>query len=47
MTPQQQALIYKGTRSIQSAVVQLANGFPEFAASRARYVLHCFSIFRR
>ena len=35
MTPQQQALIQKAARSIQSAIVQNETGFPDFAASRA------------
>lgn len=39
MTPQQQALIQKATRSIQSATLQNETGFPEFAASRAYYAM--------
>jgi len=39
MTPQQQALIQKAARSIQSAIVQNETGFPEFAASRAYYAM--------
>lgn len=49
MTPQQQALIQKAARSIQSAIGQNETGFPEFAASERllRYVLHCLSVSRR
>ena len=39
MTPQQQALIQKAARSIQSAIVQNETGFPDFAASRAYYAM--------
>jgi uncharacterized protein (UPF0332 family) len=39
MTPQQQALIQKAARSIQSAIGQNETGFPEFAASRAYYAM--------
>ena len=39
MTPQQQALMHKAARSIQSASGQLATGFPDFAASRAYYAM--------
>jgi uncharacterized protein (UPF0332 family) len=38
MTPQQQALLQKAARSIQSAIMQQSN-FPEFAASRAYYAM--------
>jgi len=39
MTPQQQALLQKAARSIQSAIGQNETGFPEFAASRAYYAM--------
>lgn len=39
MTPQQQALLQKAARSIQSAISQNETGFPEFAASRAYYAM--------
>ena len=39
MTPQQQALLHKAARSIQSAIGQNETGFSEFAASRAYYAM--------
>jgi len=39
MTPQQQALIQKAARSIQSVIGQNETGFPEFAAYRAYYAM--------
>lgn len=39
MTPQQQALLQKAARSIQSAIMQNESDFSEFAASRAYYAM--------
>jgi uncharacterized protein (UPF0332 family) len=39
MTPEQEAVLYKASKSLEAARLMLEGGFPGFAASRAYYAM--------